>query len=153
MGRWKISVASSAGLALAERMTLSHFHFYKLTAYRTNFCLPESYRFLMMWYMVCIWTTHTPNPWTTFLAVFHFPPTAPLTSQHKEAEQQEDSRALETERNISKPHKDSGKRINPGRSFKTTAAGQILYVTMSLRWQASKEREPRGENLDFFYDM
>lgn len=126
--RQKIPVATSAILSLAERMTISHFHFYELTTCYTNFCPP-----VMMWCMVSIWTAHIPNPWTTFLTVFHLPPTAPLTSQHKEAEQQENSRALEMERNIWKPHKDCGKRINLGRRFKTTEEGQGLIVVEDFR--------------------
>lgn len=27
----------------------------------------------------------------------------------------------------------------------------VLYETMSLRWHAGKEREPKGENIDFFF--
>jgi len=57
-----------------------------------------------------------------------------LTSQHKEVEQRENRRALETERNLAKPHKDSRKRIIPGRSFKTTAAGQGLTVAEDFKW-------------------
>lgn len=68
-----------------------------------------------------------------------------------EAEQQENSRALETEGNISKPHKDSEKRINPGRSFKTTAAGQGLIVAEDWRWFGMKPcpsggKLARGQN-------
>lgn len=102
-----------------------------------------------MRYMVSIWTAHIPNPWTTFLTVFHLPPTAPLTFQHKEAEHWENSRAIETETNIWDPHKHSGKRINPGshcwRKFK-----MVLYEAISLKWQAGKERELWGENKYFF---